>query len=138
MTAQAVLNLQLNDRGVFRLHEEGIQLLIHGGQLTISQAIGLSNDHAFNASRTQPLISNGFLSLNDVRNFTYEEVKILKEPSVYNLILQHQMTVAQAKALSPQQINRIEAGHANEVLQSLSPDTPDQNPEDPAGGYTMS
>ena len=71
MTAQAVLNLQLNDRGVFRLHEEGIQLLIHGGQLTISQAIGLSNDHAFNASRTQPLISNGFLSLNDVRNFTY-------------------------------------------------------------------
>lgn len=133
MTAQAVLNLQLNDREVFRLHEKGIQLLIHGGQLTIPQAIGLNNSHAFNASRTQPLISNGFLSLNDVRNFTYEEVKILEEPSVYNLILQHQMSVTQAKALSPQQINRIKAGHANEVLQYLLQDTPDQNPEDPSG-----
>lgn len=135
MTAQAIIDLQLNDGRVSCLRDPGIQLLIHGGQLTIQKAIRLSVEHAFRANETQPLISNGFLSLNDVRTLTHDEVQILNKPPVYNLILQRQITVSQAKALSSQQIDRIRAGHADEVLQHLSQDdASDQNPEDPVSG----
>lgn len=110
-----------------------VQRLINLNFITAAHYRALSYVERHNIVSTHELIASGLITIDEARLLSNKEMKILEKPSVCSLLLQHQMTVAQAKALTPQQINRIEDGHANEVLQHLSQDAHG----DPSDGFRM-
>jgi len=96
-----------------------IQILIQAGVIAQGAAAALSREQLDKLVCTQPLISNGRMSVEDALALTGMQHLCLGEERIFTLIQEDRLTVDQAKALSREQIDNINLGNEDEVLHEL-------------------